>query len=486
MDKMNRRDFVKAGLATALAFGLEPNAGQARHATRPNILLIMTDQQFADAISCAMGPEYIKTPNIDRIAAAGMRFTRAYCSNPLCVPSRSSIFTGRYPHEHGKQINATKPRLDPKEFPNMGMVLRDAGYVTGYVGKWHLPYPGGGPGQSGFDFVSHLSGAGNDPKIAVPAIEFIKHNKDRRFLLVCSFMNPHNICQYGRGQPLPDGDVGQPRTIADCPPAPENLEKARNQSDALEAVWHARLRARRGNGRMFAPLDKWDADDWRRYRWAYYRMVELVDKHLGKILAALENEGLVDKTLIIFTSDHGDGLGAHRWAQKNMFYDETARIPLIISQRGVTVTGTSDYLVNNGIDLMPTVCDYAGAALPAGCKGTSLRAIAEGTGTGRKRRYVACSTHFVQDRRADGRPIDLRGRMIRTERFKYYIFDQGKQPEMLIDMENDPAEMVNLVGNPAFKNTLEGHRAYMQEYGRATGDSLAVALAEARMRAGGP
>jgi arylsulfatase A-like enzyme len=155
-----------------------------------------------------------------------------------------------------------------------------------------------------------------------------------------------------------------------------------------------------------------------------------------------------------------------------MFYDETARIPFIISQKGITKTGTSDYLVNNGLDIMPTICDYAGAKVPPRCKGVSLRGIAEGRGPGKKREYVACSTHFVQDLSADGKPIDLQGRMIRTADYKYYIFDQGKQPEMLIDMKNDPGEMENLIGNPDYKKVLNEHRKMFAKYKKASGDTF--------------
>jgi choline-sulfatase len=415
---------------------------QAAKAKPPNILLIMTDQQFADALSCTMGRDYIETPNIDSLAAGGMLFTKAYCANPLCVPNRTSIFTGRYPHEHGKQINSTKA-IDAKEFPNIGMVLRRAGYVTGYFGKWHLPYPfkKATARKSGYDQRFDAL----DYKIAAPTIKFIKNNKSKPFFVVFSLMNPHNICQYGRSQRLPDGDIGQVPPARDCPPAPANLEKARNQSDALEAVWQARLRAKdkKRNIRKFAPLDKWDADDWRKYRWAYYRMVELADKEVGKILSTLKKLRLESNTVIIFTSDHGDGIGAHRWAQKNMFYDETARIPFIISQKG-----------------------------PEKCKGMRLRDIAEGSRPKKNRKYVACSTRFVQDLRRDGKPIDLEGRMIRTENYKYYIFNQGKQPEMLIDMKNDPGEMENLAGNPDYKKVLVEHREIFAEYKKESGDSF--------------
>jgi len=466
---INRREFLQA--TSLLTISAMTPTLQAAKARRPNILFIMTDQQFADALSCTMGHDYIETPNIDSLAARGMLFTRAYCANPLCVPNRTSIFTGRYPHEHGKQINSTSA-IDPKKFPNIGMVLRKEGYVTGYFGKWHLPYPfkKAAAEQSGYDETFDAL----DYQIAAPAIEFIKKNKENTFFVVFSLVNPHNICQYGRSQPLPDGDIGEVPAANKCPPAPANLEKARNQSDALEIIWQGRLRAKYKNTeqRMFAPLDLWQADDWRKYRWAYYRMVELADKEVGKILSSLRKAGLQENTVVIFTSDHGDGIGAHRWAQKNMFYDETARIPFIISQKGTTKIGTSDYLVNNGIDIMPTICDYAGVKVPPECKGVSLRGIAEGDKPKKKREYVACSTHFVQDLTEDGKPLDLQGRMIRTEDFKYYIFNQGRQPEMLIDMKNDPGEMENLVGNPDYEKVLEEHRRMFAKYKKENGDSF--------------
>ncbi|MHC4167306.1 MAG: sulfatase family protein [Planctomycetota bacterium] len=466
---MNRREFLKTiGVATVAT--ISPDLRAAR-TIRPNILLITTDQQFADALSCTMGREYIDTPNIDSLAASGMLFTKAYCANPLCVPNRTSVFTGRYPHEHGKQTNSTRA-IDPEEFPNIGMVLRKAGYVTGYFGKWHLPYPfkKTTPDKSGYDQTFDAL----DYKIAQPTIEFINENKDKPFFVVFSLMNPHNICQYGRSEPLPDGDIGKVPAAEQCPPAPANLEKARNQSDALEAVWQARLRAKRGktNKRMFAPLEIWGADDWRKYRWAYYRMVELADKEIGRVLSTLREAGLEENTAIIFTSDHGDGIGAHRWAQKNMFYDETARIPMIVSQKGTTKTGTSDFLVNNGIDIMPTICDYAGVKAPEKCRGVSLRAVAEGHKPQTRRQYVACSTHFVQDLTEDDKPINLQARMIRTKDFKYYIFDQGRQPEMLIDMKNDPGEMENLVGNRRYASVLAAHREMFSKYKKQTGDGF--------------
>ena len=121
---------------------------------------------------------------------------------------------------------------------------------------------------------------------------------------------------------------------------------------------------------------------------------------------------------------------------------------------------------------MPTICDYAGAKVPQKCQGISLRDIAEGNKPDKKRKYVACSTHFVQDPRKDGKPIDLKGRMIRTENYKYYIFNQGKQPEMLIDMKNDPGEMENLAANPDYKKILDEHREIFAKYKKESGDNF--------------
>jgi choline-sulfatase len=121
---------------------------------------------------------------------------------------------------------------------------------------------------------------------------------------------------------------------------------------------------------------------------------------------------------------------------------------------------------------MPTICDYAGVKAPDKCKGVSLRSIADGRKPRTRRQYVACSTHFVQDLTEDGKPIDLQGRMIRTKDFKYYIFDQGEQPEMLIDMKNDPGEMENLVGNPRYARVLAAHREMFAKYKKQTGDDF--------------
>src|SRR5579864_8851768 len=129
---LNRRAFLQAA-------GLAAVAQRARATARPNILIVTTDQQFGDAMSCRIGDRYLRTPAMDSLAAHGALFSRAYCANPLCVPSRTSLYTGRYPVETGIQTN-DKIQIDPVKFPAMGAIFKKAGYETGYTGKWHLPF----------------------------------------------------------------------------------------------------------------------------------------------------------------------------------------------------------------------------------------------------------------------------------------------------------------------------------------------------------
>jgi choline-sulfatase len=155
---LNRRGVLRAaGIAASAPFINRMGAA----ARPPNILLIMTDQQFADAMSCRIGQRHIRTPAMDSLAATGTLFSRAYCPNPICVPSRTSMFSGRYPSETGVQTNDLSP-LDSKRFPLMGSVFQRAGYATAYTGKWHLPYPERDPACHGFRILPRERGRRDD------------------------------------------------------------------------------------------------------------------------------------------------------------------------------------------------------------------------------------------------------------------------------------------------------------------------------------
>jgi choline-sulfatase len=439
-------------------------AAAASTAVRPNVLLILTDQQSADAMSCAQGDRYLRTPNIDRLAARGIRFTRAYVANPICVPSRTAFFTGRYPHETGVQDNDRHP-VDPKKFPSLGRHFRQAGYATGYVGKWHVPIAISEPDAGGFDYTANLKNNGGDKDTPPAVAAFLERKPQKPFFLVASFVNPHNICEWARGQKLPDGDIGPPPAPEDCPPAPANLAAPADEPDIVALA----RRAYHANPQF--PVGDFDAAKWRQYRWAYYRMVEKVDAGIGRVLNSLEASGQADHTLIVLTADHGDCQGAHGWNQKTAFNDESARVPFIVCPPGRKSAGTSDLLVQTGIDLFPTLCDYAAIQAPSGLPGMSIRASIEGRpATSNARSFIVVSNHFVQGMPILGIKPTPAGRMLRTERYKYCVYDQGERRESLIDMTRDPGEQQNLANDQAFAPVLAKHRRLIAEWSRTTGD----------------
>lgn len=215
-----RRDFVKMSSLTVSAASLAGEVGAEPDAsprfTRPNLVFVMTDQQSGDAMSCRMGRQHLHTPTMDSLAANGMLFTRAYSANPLCMPLRASLFTGRYPHETGVTKNG-KPKggVDPKEFVCMGTYFRNAGYETAYSGKWHLCFDQKDPSAHGFEILKSKAGDNYDAKVTDGAVRFLAREHKRPFLLVVSFLNPHNVCEWGRRlagreQKLNCGEIGDP------------------------------------------------------------------------------------------------------------------------------------------------------------------------------------------------------------------------------------------------------------------------------------
>jgi choline-sulfatase len=461
----SRRDFLKTvGLALA-AFHVSDFASAKRKDKRPNIIYIMTDQQYAGAMSCTGNP-YLHTPAMDSIAADGVRFDKAYCPFPLCVPCRVSMFSGRIPHEAGVFLNC-RVSQDPFPFVTLGRVMSDGGYKCHYIGKWHLTIPTSRVREHGFERMELTGGHGHDAKRAELAAQFLHREHDRPFFLVVSFLNPHDCCQLARGEDLSkfDGPIPATPPEDELPPLPDNFEIPDKEPDYLR-VWQ-----KENSERVYRSYF-WNKKQFREYQWGYYRLVEKVDKEIAKVLKALRESDAEKNTVVIFSSDHGDGHSRHRWNQKWSLYDESARVPFIVAQKGVTRAGQVDHHpVSSGLDLMPTICDYAGIEPPEGCLGMSVRPLAEGKEATNWRKYVVSETGFgnwgeVGD---DSYP---KARMVRTDRYKYIVYDKGKRREQLIDMEKDPGEMVNLADKAEYKSSLNRHRTYMAEWCRLTKDSF--------------
>lgn len=467
---MNRRTFLKhVGLSIAAITLKGAGYAAAKKSEKPNVLFIMTDQQFADIMSCRMGNKHVNTPAMDSLARDGMLFTEAYTPNPLCMPARNSIFSGRYPHETGCQKNSTG-KFDLEEFPCMGTYFKDAGYDTGYVGKWHLWYKSKDRKSHGFDMAAVLYGNGHDDEIPAPAIKFMQKQRKKPFMLVVSLSNPHDVCQLSRHQKLPSGPIPPIPPIDKRPPMKINHQPPINESDAMTL-----MRKSYHNTSLF-PVGDYDEDKWRRLSWGYYRLVEKVDALIGKVLDGLKQSGHLDNTLIVFTSDHGDCHGAHKFNQKTVFYEESARIPFILSYKNVIKNGTSDALVNTGVDILPTMLDFAGIEKPKKLPGQSLKQTALGKQPGQWRQYVVVQNFMTQGGPVDGKTPKVNGRMVRSKTFKYCIYDAGKQREELFDMKNDRLEKENLAVKAKYKEILEKHRGYLMEFAEKYSDKTALEM----------
>jgi len=467
---MRRREFMKKAGAASLAFSSSFDIASADGTGLPNVLFIMTDQHFADALSCRMGSEYLHTPHIDSLAERGTFFSRAYCPNPLCVPARASIFTGRYPHETGIQTNRGGPDdINPDQITSLGRIFQQAGYDTGYFGKWHMPFRPEDTAGHGFSMTKL---GGRDGKVPSRAVEFLKKDREDPFFLFASFRNPHDICQWARLESLPNGPIPEPPPISERPPLPSNHEPPENETDIMSI-----MRRSYQETDMCTPVGSYDEAQWRRLRWGYYRLIEKVDAQIGQILQGLRKSGLEEDTLVVFVGDHGECCGAHKWNQKTVFYDESSRVPLIFSYGGSRMgPATSPRLVQTGVDILPTLCELAAVPVPRDLPGRSVAPIVRGREPSGWRDYVVVSNKMVQGAPLDGWSHEPDGRMVRGERYKYCLYSEGRRRESLVDMKEDPGEMVNLAGNPDYADVVTQHREALEQHARDRDDSVALEM----------
>ena len=419
---------------------------------RPNILYIFTDQQYAGAMSCTGNPD-LHTPAMDSIAEAGVRFEQAYCTYPLCTPSRASMWTGRMPHEVGVRWNFDS-MTDTARQQGLGHILSAAGYECVYGGKWHIPDVLEIPEGHGFRSICNI----NDNLLADRCVDFLKGRHEKPFFLVASFDNPHNIMDWVQERVLPWGPIPDVPVLENCPNLPPN--------HAVPPFEPAVIRLQHRAEPVHSFVLDLTPEQWRRFRYAYYRLIEKVDRGIGRVLDALHETGLDEDTLVIFSSDHGDHHGAHSLYCKTFLYEEATRVPLLISMKGVAKVGHVDtaHLISNGLDLFPTVCDYAGAEVPEGLEGRSLRPLLEEGELADWRSHLVAETWLNR--------LDCAGRMVRSESYKYIVYCWGTHREQLFDLENDPGEMVNLAVESRYKGVLDEHRRHLREWCGRTGDNF--------------
>jgi arylsulfatase A-like enzyme len=426
---------------------IEKNSGSMPE--RPNILVILTDQQSNLAMSCA-GNEYIETPAMDRLAENGVRFENAYCTFPVCIPSRASLLSGRMPHEI--EVMGNTSSIDAEfDSTSLGVQLTDAGYNCAYAGKWHLPERSVPVDNTyGFERIGEF----NDLRLADNCREFFARDDHEPFCLVASFNNPHDICEWARDQHLPWGGVPVP-SPEECPPLPPNVAPPPYEPECVDLLKDGTPFF---NGAMRNASD----DEWREYRHAYYRLVERVDGYVDDILSGLQENDLADDTVVLFTSDHGDGHGAHRCNQKTLLYEEMVNVPFVVSDPTSGPAGeVAQHLVSNGLDVLPTILDYADVEPEEELPGRSVRPVTQGEPV-EWRDFLVTQTEFSIPH-GDG-SYDVEGRMVRSDRYKYVVYSRGRRREQLFDLESDPGEMVDLTRSATHEDVLQSHRERLLDW----------------------
>ncbi len=447
-----------------LSFFIGLQMVSAQQQSRPNILLIMTDQQTAEAMSIA-GNKDLNTPAMDKLAKNGVRFTKAYCAQPLCTPSRTAIFSGKMPFETGFVGNAAeKDGQWPDSLLMMGKIFQQAGYQTGYVGKWHLPVPTKKISQHGFAYIENTNFLDyNDGATPSFCARFIKENKEKPFLLVASFLNPHDICEWARDEDL-KMDVLEKAPPADqCPALPANWQIPASEPQIVRDQ-------QKTVGLRTYPSVNYTPEKWRQYRWAYNRLVEKVDQYIEQVLYSLKKYGVEKNTIIIFTADHGDGYAGHSWNQKQILYEEAAKVPFIIAKMdGSMKTGTDDMLVCNGTDIIPTICGLTGIQKTVYLKGADISKRLANPAQN-LRDTLIIETDFADNDQLLG----INGRAVITQDFKYIVYNKGDIKEQLFNLTNDPGEIKNLAVDKAYKKKLIAMRNYLKQWCKSNGDNFIV------------
>jgi arylsulfatase A-like enzyme len=483
---MLNRNRVAGMIFIACASGIfgEISAGEV---ARPNILFVFCDDLAYQAIS-SYGDhrKLLDTPHMDRIAREGMRFDRCLVTNSICGPSRATILTGKYSHKNGFYNNSNS-RFDGSQttFPKL---LQAAGYATAIIGKWHLISD-----PTGFDHWHILPGQGvyyNPPMnrngqpvkhtgyttdiVTDLSLEWIK-NRDRSkpFLLMCQHKAPHREWSpalrhlgwdkdrphiepttlfddfAGRSKAVKDHDMGLDRTFTDLD---AKFRPAPNMTAEQLKEWNAYYEPRNEAFRK-AQLSGRELIRWRynRYMHDYLGCVKAVDENVGRLLDFLDQEGLAQNTVVVFSSDQGFYLGEHGWFDKRWIFEESLRSPLLVRWPGVTKPGSVSSQIVSLLDFAETFLDIAGVKVPAEMQGRSLVPLCKGEAPAdwRKSLYY----HYYEF------PVPHRVRPhygVITDRFKLvHYYKPDVDDWELLDRERDPLETKSYFSDPAYVATVK-------------------------------
>ena len=467
---LSRREFlINAEMGAAGAcFAISRMSMQAASNRRPNIIFILTDDQRYDAIGCLGNPPWLQTPNMDKLVKGGLLFKNTFCTDSLCAPSRSSFLTGKYANKTGVINNMTEFPAENITFPRL---LQEAGYDTGFIGKWHMgqqnkPQPGfnrwvGFKGQGVYnDPVLNLDGK----EVRTPgyitdllngyAIDFLGQKRDKPFCLYLAHKAVHDPREPAARHAKLYANDKYP-----LPPSANYSMEGKPNCVREKSVL--------SKGQAFPP----DPERWQENTRRYYRCLGSVDDGIGQILKTLAEMGALGNTIIILAGDNGYFLGEHGQWDKRFAYEESMRIPFVVYFPGTVKPGTiRDEMILN-IDLAPTLIDLAGLSIPSYIQGRSFKPLLEGKKIAWREDFLyhyyveidlakmtleQKTTFKNQWKNMDPGPLLTPENMaVRTKEWKYISYPGIHDIDELYDLETDRYEMKNLASNPKYADILK-------------------------------
>ncbi|WP_083652029.1 sulfatase family protein [Photobacterium proteolyticum] len=460
---ISRRNFIKsiagAAATTTAASAIASNSSslsntkQRTNEKPKNILIITADQLSRHAVG-GYGNKDVQTPSIDQLIRKGTRFNSAYCAYPLCGPSRASFWTGRLPHQNGVHGN-NSPDI-PETMTTLGELFSEAGYEAVHFGKRH-----DFGSLKGFDCSEQVEidleapaafpvnyDSREDVYAEQKSVEYLAKKHDKPFIMAVDFNNPHNICGWVGAFAGPHNDIPG---IGPLPPLRDNFENQDEITDRPPAIQYMCCTHHRMH-----QAAHWNELNYRQYLAAYYHYTKMGDDSISKVLNALQQSDAADNTLVVFFSDHGDGMGSHRLVTKfNYFYEETTNVPFVLAGPGIPVGKQNDELVSL-CDLVPTLCDYANIEVPDGLYGRSVLPLLTGETPADWRDAVVSQWYTSREMTIEP------ARMYRTKTHKYTVYQEGG--EELFDIVNDPGETRNLASDPTAKALLDHYRKAFATY----------------------
>ncbi|MCL5269799.1 MAG: sulfatase [bacterium] len=443
---------------------------------RPNFIFIMTDDQAVDALGASGRYPFLKTPNLDRLGREGATFTNAFVTNSLCSPSRATCLSGCYSHVTGVVSNEGS---DPR--PGTPMVqeeLRRAGYETAFIGKWHMKLTD--QPRPGFDYWLSFLGQGTyeNPRLNENGRQFqargymtdlltdaaerwLRTPREKPFCLFFWHKAVHGIeIPAPRHKGLYAGrPVKEPPNFADDYHDKPAYLRRQKVYGPHKKPWTE------SEGKPIPdklPVGKWNPNQKGTQR--YMETLLAVDESVGRVLKALEETGRLDDTFILFTSDNGYFLGDHARGDKRLMWEESIRVPLLVRYPPLARPGAKIPEIVLNIDYAPTFLDLAGAAAPAAMQGRSFAPLLRGRTEGWRKSYFY--EYFLEDYA----PGFVTAVGVRTERYKYIEYPDLKNDiNELYDLQTDPIEMHNLIGDPAARPIRDELKIELERLKKETG-----------------